>query len=232
MSSYRMFFAFCFCVICSLFPVSCLSDCVFYFLLCLIGTHLLWLWWSVSGSVRKKGSQRRALLSAEAKKKKRSDRICALHHNSECACLTYRCFPMRAGQDAVDLYLALVQRAQIHPEFLSPIICWTKILPFVVLLRVLLRGKSEGFQINIIIKFYTHQFLLLQWVVLFCTHVQLYTPTLLMNALLFCFFSNSAWFWLSLWWWIRANLTLLADGRMDLLRKVRRKCNFSIFRKN
>lgn len=41
------------------------------------GTHLLWLWWSVSGSVRKKGNQRKAPLSAEAKEV--SDHIWALH---------------------------------------------------------------------------------------------------------------------------------------------------------
>lgn len=63
-------------------------------------------------------------------------------------------------------------------------------------------------------------------------------PTLHANAfnecfaLFFFFFSNSAWFWLSLWWWIRANLTLLADGRMDLLRKVKKEIKFFYLQKN
>lgn len=124
--------------------------------------------------------------------KETSDHICVLHHTGECVCLSHRCFPVRAGQDAVDLYLAPVLRAQIHPELLSPIICWSKTLPSVVPLRVFLRGKSQGFQINILIKFYMHHFLLLEWVILFCIHVQLYTPKLLMNALFFLFFFNSA----------------------------------------
>ena len=80
----------------------------------------------------------------------------------EHVCLSHRCFPVRAGQDAVDLYLALVQRAQIHPELLSPFICRTKTLPTVEPLRVLLRGKSECFKINILMAYYMYQFLLLE----------------------------------------------------------------------
>lgn len=123
--------------------------------------------------------------------KETSDHFFALHHTDERVCLPHRCFPVRAGQDVVDLYLALVQRAQVHPELLSPIIHWTETLPSVVALRVLLNGKCGGFQINIPIKFYMYQFLFLEWVILFCTHVQLYTPKLFMNALFFSFFNSA-----------------------------------------
>lgn len=106
-------------------------------------THLPWLWWSASGNVRKKGNQRKVQLSGEGKDT--SDHICALHHTDEGARSPHRGFPMRVGQDVVDLDLALVQGAQIHPQLIGPVICWTKTLPSVVPLGVLLRGKSEDF---------------------------------------------------------------------------------------
>lgn len=72
-----------------------------------------------------------------------SDHICALHYTDEGARSPHRGFPMRVGQDVVDLDLALVQGAQIHPQLIGPVVCWTKTLPSVVPLGVLLREKVK-----------------------------------------------------------------------------------------
>lgn len=56
---------------------------------------------------------------------------------------SHRRLSVCVGQDAVDLDLAGVQGAQIHPQLVSPSVCRTKTLPSVVSLGVLLRGRGQ-----------------------------------------------------------------------------------------
>lgn len=63
-----------------------------------------------------------------------------------CLCSSHCCLSVFVGQYAVDLNLALVQVVQIHPQVLSPSVCWTKTLPSVVPLGVLLRETGHSLE--------------------------------------------------------------------------------------
>lgn len=65
-----------------------------------------------------------------------------------CLCSSHCCLSVLVGQYAVDLDLALVQVVQIDPHVLSPSVCWTKTLPSVVLLGVLLRETGRSLEVK------------------------------------------------------------------------------------
>lgn len=146
-----------------------------------------------------------------------------------CVCVSHRCSPVCAGQDAVDLYLAPVQRAQIHPQLLGPVVCRTKALPSVVLLRVL-SGKSKDVQINTLVKFCVHRFVLLEHFLNYFAHMFNFTrqsfSLILFLLSLIQHDSNRPCDEES-----GTNRTrLIAERREDLLRKVRKTFNFPLFK--